>query len=206
MVVLSASVNALTMPLPLDRPATIVGRPFALSHTGPFEIDLQLDRGDGIESFGCLTGEEGFEALCMGRTPQLDVTWTVTEADVPVASGGTDIAGWQSRQAKIDPKDAADKLRNFRAYTAGSQEPSNQTPLYHLLGTFDGKSGHRYQVTFTVLRSAPLLAKLHPRAVVGLSAAVTKRVGPAFLGFALLCVVGGALMLLRSLSRAKTAP
>ncbi len=196
----------LTMPLPLAQAgAAIESPPFTLALTGPFDISLQLDRGDGVQSFGCLTAEPGFEALCLGREPELDVTWTVRDGGVPIASGGSDLAAWRARQAALDPKYAAAKLAGFRAYADHAQEPSDQTPLYHHLGAFRGSAGHTYRIAFAVRRAAPTLAGLHPHVIVGLGAAETKAIGPLFLGFGLLCLGGGAFMLLLSLSRSKTA-
>ena len=53
--------QALSMPLPLSAAdTTVTSKPFTLAVTGPFDISLQLDRGDGVLSFGCLTAEPGF--------------------------------------------------------------------------------------------------------------------------------------------------
>ncbi|MEJ1970813.1 MAG: hypothetical protein WDN03_19615 [Rhizomicrobium sp.] len=197
---------ALDMPLPLARAATTDSRIFIASRSDPFDILLQLDRGAGVESFGCLTGEDGFEALCLGREPELDVGWTVTEAGVAVARGGGDRERWHARQAALDPKEAARRQARFHAYANNVQEPSDQTPLYHRLGVFHAEAGHAYEIVFTVRRAAPTLSGLHPRVVVGLAASVTQGLGPAFLGFALLCIAGGALMLLMTLTRTKSAP
>ncbi len=199
--------QALAMRLPLaEAGATIASRPFTLRLSGPHDLLLQLDRGDGVLAFGCLTAEPGFEALCLGRAPELDVAWTVGEAGTRVASGTSGLARWKDVQAATDPKAAAAKLAAFRAYADHAQEPSDQTPLYHALGTFRGEAGHTYEVRFRVARAAPTLARLHPRVIVGLGAAVTRSIGPTFLGLALLCLGGGAFMLLLSFSRPKTAP
>jgi len=198
--------QAVSMALPLNAAGAVASKPFTLALTAPFELSLQVDRGDGVLSFGCLTGEPGFEALCLGREPELDVTWTVRDAGVPLARGGSDPGAWHARQAAIDPKAAAAKLAAFHAYADHAQEPSDQTPLYHSLGSFDGIAGHTYEIAFRVNRAAPALAKLHPRVIVGLNTADTQAIGRDFLGFTLLCVGGGAFMLLRSFARAKTAP
>ena len=194
--------QALSMPLPLDAAgATVTSRPFTPSLTAPFDISLQLDRGDGVLDFGCLTAEPGFEALCPGRAPELDLTWTVSEAGARIASHGGDVPAWERRRAALDPAAARAKLAAFHAYADHAQEPSDQTPLYHSLGSFDGIAGRSYAIAFRVNRAAPTLAKRHPRVIVGMSAADTQSIGRNFLAFTLLCVGGGAFMLLLSFSR-----
>lgn len=199
--------QALAMSLPLSAAdTTVTSKPFTLALTAPFDISLQLDRGDGVLGFGCLTAEPGFEALCPGRDPELDVTWTLSEAGARIASRASDVPQWKMRRAAIDPATARAKLAAFHAYADHAQEPSDQTPLYHSLGSFDGTAGHTYELAFRVNRAAPILAALHPRIIVGLSAELTQSIGRMFLGLALLCIGGGAFMLLRSFSRPKTAP
>ncbi|MEI9989460.1 MAG: hypothetical protein WDM86_05415 [Rhizomicrobium sp.] len=202
-----ARTQPFAMRLSLDAAgATVASRPFTLGLSGPYNLLLQLDRGDGVLAFGCLTAEPGFEALCPGREPELDVSWTVSEAGTLIARGGGGLARWKARRAALDPKAAAAKLAAFHAYADHAQEPSDQTPLYHDLGTFRGEAGRGYEIEFRVGRAAPTLAKLHPRVIVGLDTAVTRSAGPTFLGLALLCLGGGAFMLLLSFSRPKTAP
>ena len=199
--------QALSMPLPLSAAdTTVTSKPFTLAVTGPFDISLQLDRGDGVLSFGCLTAEPGFEALCPGRDPELDVTWTLSQAGARVASHGSDVPWWKMRRGAIDPAAARAKLAGFHAYADHAQDPSDQTPLYHALGSFDGVAGHTYALAFRVNRAAPTLARLHPRVIVGLAADFTQSIGRTYLAFALLCLAVGAFMLLRSFSRPKTAP
>lgn len=199
--------QALSMALPLDAAdAAVTSKPFTLALTAPFDVSLQVDRGEGVLAFGCLTAEPGFEALCLGREPELDVTWTIREAGARIASRGSDLPWWKMRRAAIDPIQARARLAAFHAYADHAQEPSDQTPLYHSLGAFDGIAGHTYEIAFRIDRAAPTLARLHPRVIVGLSASDTQAIGRTFLGFTLLCVGGGAFMLLRSFAGAKTAP
>lgn len=197
----------LNMALPLDRAGAMTSQPFVPALSDPYDISLQLDRGDGVLSFGCLTGEDGFEALCLGHPqPELDLEWTLTEAGTPIARGGSDLDRWRTKVRGVDPKAAAVKLAKYRAYADHAQEPSDQTPLYHSLGAFHAIAGHSYRIVFGIRSAAPSLAKLHPRIVVGLSADLTRSIGQMYLGIALLCIGGGAFMLLLSLPRAKQAP
>jgi hypothetical protein len=194
--------QALSMPLPLAAAdARIASKPFTLALTAPFDVSLQVDRGDGVLEFGCLTAEPGFEGLCFGREPELDVSWIVSEAGARIAGHASDVPRWKMRRAAIDPATARARLVAFHAYADHAQEPSNQTPLYHSLGAFDGIAGRTYKIEFRVNRAAPDLANLHPRVIVGLSAAETQAIGRTFLAFTLLCVGGGAFMLLRAFAR-----
>jgi hypothetical protein len=202
---LPAANKPLDMALPLDRAQTIVSPPFALDRTALYDIWLQADRTPGVEVFGCLTAETGFEKLCPDRQPQLDLAWTLTDGKESVARGGTDLAGWEQRRAAVAPRDAAEALRKFRDYVAKTDNPSDETPLYHLIGSFHGAAGRTVRLAIQLRAPAPGLAQAHPRLVVGLSSTTTRGLGFLVTLFCVLCLVGGGFMLLKAFVPRKTA-
>jgi hypothetical protein len=187
----------------LDRAGTTLRAPFRVALDGRYTIWLQTDRTPGVENFGCLTGDDGFEALCPGRAPELDLTWAITERGVAVARGGSDIEGWKKRQAALDPKAAAQQLKEFRTYIAGAANPADATPLFHTFAGFDAKPGHDYLLVINLHHPAPTLAAVHPRITIGF--AQTRGIGTLATIFCLLCVAGGFFMLLTAFVPRKAA-
>jgi hypothetical protein len=200
----SANTRPLDIPFGLARAGQVETPSFVIERDGPYDIWLQTDRTVGIPAFGCLTGEPAFEALCPGQVPVLDLAWTATTDGVPVARGGADLQGWRRRQAMLDPRDAARKFARFRAYSAKeAADPANQWPLFHRLGTFDALAGKTYRLTLDLKAPVPQLAALHPRLTVGLGGETTRGLGRTVIGYGLLCLIGGGLMLLLARSRAQ---
>jgi hypothetical protein len=195
---LPAANKPLDMPLPLDRARTIVSPPFTLDQPSPYDIWLEVDRTPGVEAFGCLTAEPGFEKLCPMREPALDLGWIVSDKDGPVARGGSDLASWNRHRAAVAAQDAAEALWKFRDYVAKTQNPSDATPLYHLIGSFHGSEGRVMRLTIDLRRPVLDLTAAHPRLVVGLSAAATRGQGLLVTLFCMLCLVGGGFMLLKA--------
>jgi hypothetical protein len=202
---LPAANKPLDMTLPLDHARTIISPPFALDQASPYDIWLEVDRTPGVEAFGCLTAEPGFEKLCPARQPELDLGWIVSDKDGPIARGGSDLPAWNRRRAAVAPPDAAEALRKFRDYVAKTQNPSDATPLYHLVGSFHGSEGRVLWLSVDLRRPVPELAAAHPRLVVGLSAAATRGQGLLVTLFCVLCLVGGGFMLLKALVPRKAA-
>jgi hypothetical protein len=200
----AANTRPLDIPFALDRAGRIETPSFVVERGGPYDIWLQTDRTVGIAAFGCLTGEPDFEALCPGQVPALDLGWTAATDGVLVARGGSDLEGWRRRQAALDPREAARKLARFRAYAAKeAADPANQWPLFHRLGTFKATAGKTYRLALDLKAPVPQLAALHPRLTVGLSGDATQGLGRTVIGFGLLCLIGGGLMLLLARSRAQ---
>jgi hypothetical protein len=202
---LPAANKPLDVRVALDQATTLVLPPFKLDQGGAYDIWLQVDRTEGIEAFGCLTAEPGFETLCPSRAPELDATWTLTVNGAATARGGSDVAGWLRRRAAADPVAAAKALHDFRAFQAKTANPSDATPLYHQLGSFTGRAGETAQLTLTLARPAPSLAALHPHLIVGLSNTATRGLGLFAVLFCVLCVFGGGFMLLIALVPRKKA-
>jgi hypothetical protein len=203
---LPAANKPLEVALPLDRARTIVSQQFTLGQASAYDIWLQVDRTPGVETFGCLTAEPGFEKLCPARQPELDLGWTLRDNEGPIAHGSSDLAAWNRRRAAVAPRDAARALRKFRDYVAKSENPSDATPLYHLLGSFHGEEGRALRLSVDIRRAVPGLATAHPRLVVGLSAAATRGRGLMVTLFCVLCLAGGGFMLLRAFVPRKAAP
>jgi hypothetical protein len=203
---LPAANKPLDVRVALDQATTLVLPPFKLDRDGAYDIWLQVDRTAGIEAFGCLTAEPGFEKLCPSRAPELDATWTLTADGAAMARGGSDLAAWLRRRAAADPVAAAKALHDFRDFETKTANPSDATPLYHQLGGFAGRAGETAQLTLTLARPAPSLAVLHPHVIVGLSNTATRGLGLFATLFCVLCVFGGGFMLLTALvSRKKAA-
>ena len=196
---LPAANKPLDVRIALDQATTLVLPPFTLDRDASYDIWLEVDRTAGIEAFGCLTAEPGFEMLCPARAPEFDATWTLTADGVATARGGSDLAGWLHRRAAADPNAAAKALHDFRDFQAKTANPSDGTPLYHQLGRFQGRVGERAQMTLRLNRPAPVLAALHPRLIVGLSNNATRGLGLLATLFCVLCVFAGGFMLLTAL-------
>jgi hypothetical protein len=196
---LPAANKPLDMRIALDRATTLVLPPFTLDRDAPYDIWLQVDRTAGIEAFGCLTAEPGFEKLCPSRTPELDATWTLTVDGAATARGGSGLAAWMQRRAAADPVAAAKALNDFRIFQNKTANPSDATPLYHQLGSFQGRAGERAQLTLALARPAPALAALHPHVIVGLSTDATRGLGLFATLFCVLCVFAGGFILLTAL-------
>jgi hypothetical protein len=195
---LPAANKPLDMPLPLDKARTIVSKPFTLQKASTYDIWLEVDRTPGVEAFGCITAEAGFEKLCPLRTPELDVAWTLRDGDRAVARGASDLAGWNQRRAAVPPHESAEALRKLRDYVAKSENPSDQTPLYHQIGSFEATDAAVRSLALELRRPVPALARAHPRLVVGVSAAATHGLGLSVTAFCVLCLVGGGFMLLKT--------
>jgi hypothetical protein len=196
---LPAANKPLDVRIALDHATTLSLPPFTLDRDGAYEVWFQADRTAGIEAFGCLTAESGFEKLCPERLPELDATWTLTANGAAVARGGSDLAGWMRRRAAVDPRVATNALHDFRDFQTKTANPSDSTPLYHQLGSFAGRAGETVQLALRVNRAAPTLAALHPRLIVGLSSTATRGLGLMAVLFCVLCVFGGGFMLLTAL-------
>ncbi|HEX4301625.1 MAG TPA: hypothetical protein VHZ78_02445 [Rhizomicrobium sp.] len=195
------------MPVALDRAATIASAPFAPHISGPYDIWLEFDRKQEGEDFACLTGDPGAEGVCPRRDPDLDLAWSVDEDGAPAARGATDWRDWHARQAALDPAEAARRRKAFEAYQAKSLDPSNNWPRYFKLGSFTGTAARQYRIALDIHKPAGALAALHPRLAIGLGAAATKGLGSLALVFCLICIVTGAMLLLRAIPRgSKGAP
>jgi hypothetical protein len=183
---LPSNTRPLDTSVKLDRAGSALRALFHVGLDGRYNVWLQTDRTPGVENFGCLTGDDGFEALCLGRTPELDLSWAVIAHGVVIVRGASDIAGWHKRQAALDPREAATRLREFRTYVAGAANPADATPLFHIFAGFDAKAGQDYVLVVNLHRPAPTLAAIHPRITVGF--AQTRGVGTLATIFCLLCV------------------
>ncbi len=129
----AAETKPLDMPLALGRAGVITTAPFTVALSGRYKFWLQTDRTPGVENFGCLTGDDGFEALCPGRVPELDLSWSVLDSAVAVARGGSDLEGWRRRQAALDPVKAAARLKAFpRLYRGRRQSRRRHAAVPHL--------------------------------------------------------------------------
>ncbi|HEY0105706.1 MAG TPA: hypothetical protein VGB91_06435 [Rhizomicrobium sp.] len=195
---LPASGKPLDTPLALDRAGPVSFPPFAIERSGTYEIWLQIDHAAGMLNFGCLTTEPGFEKPCSPRKPELDLDWKVSSGGIALAHGATDIEAWERRGAAVPATEAAAAARRFQVYADRTDNPSDQTPFYHLFGKFRAAAGRRYALTLGIHRAAPTLAKLHPRLIVGLTAA-TARLGAWAVLFCVLCVSLGGFILLTAL-------
>lgn len=204
---LPAANKPLDVALPLARAGTFAPPAFAPDRSGAYDLWLQTDRSPGLEAFGCLTADPGFEALCPKREPQLDLAWTVTANGTEVAHGATDLAGFRARRAAIAPAEAARKLHDFRDYVAKTDNPADQSPLYHRIGTFDATAGRTLRLALAIRAPAPALAAAHPRLIVGLSRDTTGGSGLTAAFYCVLCLFAGGYMLLRAqVPRKATAP
>ncbi len=193
------------MPVALDRAGTIDSDSFAPHISGPYEIWLEFDRKQEGEDFACLTGDPGAEAVCPRKDPDLAVAWSVDEDSVTAARGATNWQDWHAKQAALDPAEAARRRKAFEAYQAKSLDPSNNWPRYLKLGSFNGTAARQYQVTLQILKPAGALAALHPRLAIGLAGAATRGIGTLALVFCLICIVTGAMLLLRAIPRGRPA-
>jgi hypothetical protein len=192
----SANTRALDAPLNLSRAGTILAAPFTTPLGGRYELFFETDHSPGIAKFGCLTGDDRFEALCPTGAPELDAAWTVSLRSIPVAHGGSDVAGWHARQAALDPATAARRRAGYAAGIAKIENPSDGTPLFHSLGGFAARAGQAYALTLQLRRPAPTLAAFHPRLLIGYSDPSTQGLGMLVVIFCLLGVAGGAAIIL----------
>lgn len=192
----AANTSALNTPLNLARPGRVLTATFTAHLTGRYDLFLETARTPGIETFGCLTGEDGFEAYCPKGDPELEAAWTVSEEGVSVARGGSDLAGWRKRQAALDPAEAARRRAAYHADMAKIENPSDGTPLFHDLGGFRAEAGHSYTLALDLRRPAPVLATFYPRLQVGFSGPQTRGLGLLVIVFCLIGVIGGGAMLL----------
>jgi hypothetical protein len=194
----TGNTRALSTPLDLARQGRVLDTAFTTHLSGRFDLFLQTDHTPGIEKFGCLTGEPGFESLCPNGDPELDAVWTVSERGATVARGGSDLAGWHMRQAAVAPAEAARRRAAFHNDMAKIENPSDSTPLFHDLGGFVAQRGHTYALTLDLRQPAPALAAFHPRLEVGYSGVQTKGLGVLVVVFCLIGVIGGGGMILIS--------
>jgi len=178
----------------LARAGVVLKAPFRARLDGRYKVWLQTDRTPGVERFGCLTGDDGFEALCPGQIPELEIRWMLLYRDQTWAHGGSDLEAWRQRQARIDPAEQSLRLKALRSYLAQSANPSDGTPLFHTVASFDARASHDYVFVLSLVHSAPSLAHYHPRLAIGF--AETGGVGRLATIFCLLCVAGGFYMLL----------
>jgi len=196
---LPAASKPLDVALRLDRAGDIALPVFTLDREGDYDIWLQADHSAGPLDFGCLTAQPGFEKPCRPQDAELDLRWTLSSAGAPLAGGGTGIEAWRVRAAAVPPADATAAHRAFQAYADKTDNPSDGTPLYRLLGTFRAPTGRGLALTVSLRRPAPRLAALHPRLIVGLTAADTRGIGVWATLFCVLCVAIGGFMLLMAL-------
>lgn len=192
----TSNTRALDTPLNLSRAGTILKTSFTTGLSGRYDLFLQTGHTPGIAKFGCLTGDDKFEALCPRGDPELETAWTVSDGGNPVARGGSDIAGWRARQAALDPAEAVRRRAAYLTDMAKLENPSDATPLFHSLGGFEAQGGHTYALAVELRRAAPVLAALHPHLLVGYSGTQTRGLGLLVIAFLLIGVVGGGAMIL----------
>ena len=192
----TANTRALDTSLNLARAGQILKTDFTTGLSGRYDLFLQTDHTPGIAKFGCLTGDDKFEALCPRADPELDAAWIVSDTGTDVARGGSDIARWRERQAALDPAEAARRRKAYLTDMAKIENPSDSTPLFHSLGGFEAKGGHTYALVLKLRRAAPTLAAAHPRLLVGYSGTQTRGLGLLVIAFTLIGVVGGGAMVL----------
>lgn len=192
----TANTRALDTSLNLSRTGNILRTDFTTGLSGRYDLFLQTDHTPGIAKFGCLTGDERFEALCPTGDPELEAAWTVSDQGKPIARGGSDIAAWRARQAALDPAEAARRRTAYLHDMAKIENPSDSTPLFHSLGGFEAQGNHTYSLNIDLRRAAPILSAAHPRLLVGYSGTQTRGLGFLVIAFCLIGVVGGGAMVI----------
>lgn len=192
----TANTRALDTAINLARPGKILDTTFTTGLSGRYDLFLETDHSTGIAKFGCLTGDDRFEALCPKGDPELEAAWAVSGNGNGVARGASDIAGWRARQAALDPAEAARRRAAYLADMAKVENPSDPTPLVHSLGGFEAQGNHTYALTVELRRAAPVLAGAHPRLLVGYSGTQTRGLGLLVIAFCLIGVVGGGGMVI----------
>ncbi|HXC55462.1 MAG TPA: hypothetical protein VNU97_09215 [Rhizomicrobium sp.] len=193
------------MPVSLAAAGMVQTPSFRVAVAGTYDLWLEFERHQDAPDFACLTGDDGAEAVCPRRDPDLAVAWTIAAGGAAVARGATDWSGWHARQAALDPAKAARRRKAYLAYQARSLDPANNWPLYYRLGSFAAESGRAYVATLTVGKPAGVLATLRPRLAIGLGGGATKGLGAMALVFCLFCVLTGAALLLQAIPRGKRA-
>ena len=140
----TANTSALDAPLNLARQGRVLTASFTTHLSGRYDLFLETARTPGIEKFGCLTGEDRFEAYCPKGDPELDTAWTISQNGTPVAQGGSDLAGWRARQAALDPAEAARRRAAYHTDIAKIENPSAGLLFFFFFGGFVVCAGQAY--------------------------------------------------------------
>lgn len=171
------SINDFPLDVPLPaKTGTFTLPPFSPSNTYGHSVQMRLNDSRPWNEILCETGAKDWtnhSGHCGGRTPDLDLEWSVSENGRVVATGSTT---------------KTDYITSYKTNSGTFAERE--------LGYFQGESGHTYQMAIALRGDPAKLAALKPRLQVQLGSTYGMGEGIAALVALFICGVAflGALI------------